>query len=155
MPYCFEGMHRDCCQFLDNPNTHYECGDFYVREHMTILIVEDNAAVRRLLRRTFADTASAIWECSDGTDALAAYAGYRPDIVLMDIHMPHMDGLAATKQIRQSHPSAKIVIVTDYDDDDLRNAASEAGACGYTLKQDLTDLTRLIHTIANEDQTLK
>jgi CheY-like chemotaxis protein len=117
---------------------------------MTVLIVDDNAAIRRLLRRAVLDMASAVWECSDGADALAAYTSYRPDLVLMDIRMPRMDGLAATRQIRELHPSARVVVVTDYDDEDLRNAASEAGACGYALKQNLTDLPGLIQSVSSQ-----
>lgn len=119
---------------------------------MTVLIVEDNAGIRRLLRRALVETASAVWECSDGADALAVYDRHRPDVVLMDIRMPQMDGLTATKQIRRFHPSARIVVVTDYDDEDLRMAASEAGACGYTLKQNLTDLPQIVHSITGLSQ---
>jgi CheY-like chemotaxis protein len=111
---------------------------------MTVLIVEDNAGIRRLLRRTFAGSATEIWECSDGSAALPLYEQHRPDVVLMDMRMPQMDGLTATRQIREAHPSACIVIVTDYDDDDLRLAASEAGASGYALKQNLEDLPRIV-----------
>ena len=114
---------------------------------MTVLIVDDNAGVRRLLRRAILEAASAVWECSDGAEALAAYADRRPDVVLMDIRMPRMDGLAATRQIRRFNPSARVVMVTDYDDEDLRNAASEAGACAYALKQNLTELAGLIRSI--------
>lgn len=118
---------------------------------MTILIVDDNAGVRRLLRRALFDAASAVWECSDGAEALATYTNWRPDVVLMDVRMPGMDGLAATRQIRQVYPSARVVIVTDYDDEDMRIAAREAGACGYALKQNLTDLPELIRSVAGED----
>ena len=92
---------------------------------MKILIVDDNAGMRRLLRRAVAEAASDIWECSDGAQALAAYADWQPDVVLMDIRMPDVDGLAATRQIRQVYPSAKVVMVTDYDDYDLRIAAAK------------------------------
>jgi CheY-like chemotaxis protein len=78
---------------------------------------------------TLAEIATEIWECVDGAGALAAYAIHRPHLVLMDIRMPLMDGLAATKQIRQFHPSARVVMVTDYDDKELRMAAREEGAC--------------------------
>jgi DNA-binding NarL/FixJ family response regulator len=118
---------------------------------MTVLIVDDNAGVRRLLRRAVLDSAIAIWECADGAEALAAYADRQPDIVLMDIRMPRMDGLAATRQIRELHPNARVVMVTDYDDEDLRKAASEAGACGYVAKQNLTEISRLMRAIVGEN----
>jgi len=118
---------------------------------MTVLIVDDNPGVRRLLRRVVLDTASTVEECSDGAEALAVYAALRPDIVLMDIRMSNMDGLAATRQIREFHPEARVVMVTDYDDEDLRKAASEAGACGYALKQNLTELPGLIRSIVEKN----
>jgi DNA-binding response OmpR family regulator len=111
---------------------------------MTVLMVEDNARVRQLLRRAINEIATQIWECEDGADALSFYNNHRPDVVLMDVRMPRMDGLAATRQIRQAHPTARIVIVTDCDDEELRVAAREAGACDYALKQDLTGLASLI-----------
>ncbi len=64
---------------------------------MTVLIVEDNSGVRTLLRRTLQGTASRVWECSDGADALQSYTDYRPDVVLMDIRMPRMDGLVGNQ----------------------------------------------------------
>ena len=114
---------------------------------MTVLIVEDNAGIRRLLRCAVAGIATEAWDCSDGTQALEAYTAHRPDIVLMDIRMPGMDGLVATRQILRSHPCAKIVIVTDYDDDALRKAARDAGACAYALKLNLLELAPLIRSI--------
>ncbi len=115
---------------------------------MTVLIIDDNHSVRRLLRRAILIEASSIWECGDGADAERAYAEHKPDIVLMDVRMPRMDGLAATRMLRRSNPEAKIVIVTDYDDDDVRVAAREAGASGYVLKQNLTELAQLLRSLA-------
>src|SRR6202012_2595334 len=111
---------------------------------MNVLIGEDNAGMRSLLRRALIGTADQIWERSDGADALEAYEVHKPDIVLMDMKMPQMDGLKATRQIRQAYPGARIVIVSDYDDEDLRQAATAAGASGYTLKQDLSELINLL-----------
>src|ERR1700761_8900261 len=112
-------------------------------KHMTFLIVEDNAGIRRVLRRILADTASAIWECADGAEALAAYEEHRPDIVLMDLRMPRVDGLTATRQIRGYDPSARIIMVTDYQDEDMKTAALEAGACEYVLKHEISGLPEL------------
>jgi DNA-binding NarL/FixJ family response regulator len=117
---------------------------------MTVLIVEDNSGVRTLLRRALRETASRVWECSDGADALQSYMAHRPDVVLMDIRMPRMDGLMATRQILQSDPSATVVMVSDYDDEDLRRAASTAGARGYTLKQDLSEMVELLRSLNSE-----
>lgn len=116
---------------------------------MRILIVEDNASVRRLLRQAISPLAAEIRECTSGADALRTYMEYRPDLVLMDIRMPRVDGLVATRDIRKLYPTARVLMVTDYDDDELRKAAREAGACGYALKQDLTNLVLLISTAMN------
>ena len=114
---------------------------------MTILIVEDNATIRRLIRRAISDFADKIFECEDGADALAAYTEHRPDAVLMDVRMPRMDGLAATRQLLRHYPGARILIVTDYNDDELRSAARQAGACGYALKNNLTELDAVLRAV--------
>jgi two-component system response regulator DegU len=111
---------------------------------MTILIVEDNQTIRRLIRRAISDIADAIFECEDGADALTAYKEHRPDVVLMDVRMPRLDGLAATRQLLQHDSEALIVILTDYNDDGLRSAAREAGARAYALKNNLTELDGVI-----------
>ena len=118
---------------------------------MTLLIVEDNAGIRRVLRRILVDTASTIWECADGSEALAAYEEHRPDVVLMDFRMTHVDGLTATRQIRAYDPSARIIIVTDYLDDDMKTAALEAGACDYVLKQDISGLPEIVSSLTTPD----
>jgi CheY-like chemotaxis protein len=121
---------------------------------MTLLIVEDNAGIRRILRRTLVDTASAIWECSNGTDALAAYEEHRPDIVLMDIRMPGIDGLTATRQIRGYDPSARVIVVTDYEDEGMRTAALEAGAREYVLKQEISGLPEIVLSLVAQDERI-
>jgi two-component system response regulator DegU len=111
---------------------------------MKILIVDDNARFRALARALLAAVSEDMDECEDGADALALYERMLPDVVLMDIRMPRMDGLAATRSIVAQHPAAKIVIVSSYDDESLRRAAREAGACGYALKEDLSALMPMI-----------
>jgi CheY-like chemotaxis protein len=112
-----------------------------------ILIVEDNAGVRRLLRRAVERLATEILECENGEDAINAYAEQSPDLVLMDIYMPRMDGLIATRQIREFHPAARVLVVTAYEDEELRAAAREAGACGYVLKDRLTELPQFVRAV--------
>ena len=114
------------------------------------LIVDDNEGIRRLLRRAIREIADPIWEFSDGAEALKSYIDRRPDIVLMDIRMPIVDGLEATRRILQFDPEARVMIVTDYDDDDLREVALEAGACGYWLKEEVADLPQELLSIAGK-----
>ena len=117
------------------------------------MIVDDQApfrlAAKAVLRRM--EGFELVGEAKDGVEAISLAHELRPDLVLMDIHMSNMDGLAATRQIREFHPQARVVVVTDYDDDDLRKAASEAGACGYALKQNLTELPGLIRSIVEKN----
>ena len=118
---------------------------------MKVLIVDDNASVRRLIRSVLPPLASEIYECANGPDAVAIYQAHRPDVVLMDIRMGAMDGIEATKRIKAADPEAKIVIVTDYDDDGLRQAAIRAGACSYTLKDNLLELIGLLEAMKQGD----
>ena len=113
-------------------------------ELMKLLIVEDNDRMRRLIRRTVADLAETIHECSDGAEALAAYNTNRPDCVLMDIKMGKMDGITATRNIRAAYPDARVIIVTDYDDDKLRHTAERAGACHYLVKENLLAIREVL-----------
>ncbi len=111
---------------------------------MRLLIVDDHAAMRRLLGRVVGDLFSAVAECDDGAEALAAYERHRPDWVLMDIEMSRTDGLTATRDIMRAFPDAKVVIVSKHDDEQLRAAARTAGACGYVLKENLIAVRELL-----------
>ena len=111
---------------------------------LKLLIVEDSAPVRRLIKSVVADLAEEIYECANGVEALSEYSRYQPDFVLMDIRMSLMDGIAATRQIRKADPGARIIIVTDYDQIDLREAAKRAGAIGYVVKDNLLDLVSFL-----------
>jgi CheY-like chemotaxis protein len=115
---------------------------------MRVLIVEDNASVRRLIRRIVASVASEIRECEDGAAALAAYLEYRPDFVLMDIEMKELDGITATLRIKAACAAANIIMVTNYDDAELREAARDAGACGYVLKHSLLEIKAMLQALA-------
>jgi CheY-like chemotaxis protein len=111
---------------------------------MKVLIVEDNAGVRRVIKSLVAGLADKVWECANGAGAMALYNRERPDFVLMDIQLEGTDGIAATQQIKAADPMARIIIVTDYDQPDLREAARKAGASGYVVKENLLELVDLL-----------
>ena len=114
---------------------------------MKILIVDDCERMRKMIRTFVADLTSDIVECSDGSEALEAYRKHRPDIVLMDLKMVRMDGLAATSQILESFPHTRIVIVSQWDDAPFRDAARRAGAEAVVSKSDLLPLRSILATI--------
>ncbi|HYF36298.1 MAG TPA: response regulator transcription factor [Prosthecobacter sp.] len=116
---------------------------------MKVLIVEDHPPMRQLIRAVVADLAEAITECGDGAEAVAAYTAEQfsgADRVLMDLEMPGVDGLEATRRLHTAFPDAQVIIVTQHGDAHLRDAATEAGACGYVLKENLLELRRLLQT---------
>ncbi len=114
---------------------------------MKVLIVEDNPQMRQMIRGLVAQFASEVYECGDGAEALAAYTAHRPDWALMDIDLPQLNGLEATRQITSAFPDAQILMVTNYDDARLRAAATAAGARGYVLKDNLLDLRQRLKTL--------
>ena len=111
---------------------------------MKILIVDDNASMRRMIRGIIQPLADEIYECADGGEALEIYARVFPDWVLMDIQMKPVDGITATRQIIEAYPQARVLMVTNYNDDDLRQAAHEAGASRYLVKENLLDILNIL-----------
>jgi CheY-like chemotaxis protein len=115
---------------------------------MKLLIVDDDERIRRLIKSVVADAAAVVCECSDGAQARRSYDEQQPDWVLMDLSMPELDGIAATRQIRAAYPRARVVIVTAHDSAALREEARGAGACGYVLKENLLDLLEILRAPA-------
>ena len=111
---------------------------------MRVIIVEDNAQVRRMVRSFLVDLVAEFVECTDGSEALAAYAKHHPDLVLMDIEMKQMDGFDATKRIKATFPRARVFIVSQWDTPALREAARQSGAEGYVNKASLLPLRDMI-----------
>src|SRR5947207_2960704 len=105
---------------------------------MKLLIVEDNEKMRCLIKCLLSDVTEAIYECTDGSEALNAYSEQRPDWVLMDIKMGKTDGIEATQQITAAFPDARVVIVTDYNIAQLSNFTFTGGS---VLARDLLDPT--------------
>ena len=103
-----------------------------------ILIVDDHELVRRGLRSILVTRPE--WEicgeAADGSDAIEKARELKPDVVLLDITMPHMNGLDAARIIRRDLPRAKVIILSQYEGSDMRARAFEAGAQGYITKSD-------------------
>ncbi len=112
-----------------------------------VLLVEDNPAMRALIRGLVAEVTSRIHECPDGESALEAYASVHPDCVLMDIKMAGMDGIAATRRLRTVDPEATVVIVTGHGGKEYRAAAEAAGASAFLLKENLVELPSLLRAV--------
>ena len=107
---------------------------------MKFLIVDDNEQARVMIKNYLRQGSDEFRECEDGAEALSAYAEFLPDWVLMDWEMKQISGLAATQNIIEFFPDAKILMITNYDEIHLRRAAVEAGASGFVLKDDLLSL---------------
>lgn len=108
---------------------------------ITILIVEDQRIVREGLLALFEDEPgiTIVGEAANGAEAVALYLRLRPDVVMMDLQMPVMDGAEATRQIRAASPEARILVLTTYATDEFIFKALRAGAQGYLLKDASAD----------------
>jgi DNA-binding NarL/FixJ family response regulator len=124
---------------------------------ISVLLVDDEALVRAGLRMILetAEDLTVVGDAEDGRAAIAAVDRYRPDVVLMDIRMPHLDGLAATAAIRARQHPPSVVVLTTFDADDEVFRALEAGAIGFLLKDTPPpDLLRAIRVAASGDAML-
>lgn len=117
-----------------------------------ILIADDHAVVRSGLR-SILETESGmtiVGEAADGHQALALAQELLPDIVLMDIKMGDWDGVTATRRVRNSVPSTRVIVLTNHDEDELVFSSIRAGASGYLLKEvSGTQLANSIRTVAD------
>ncbi|MBF6338779.1 response regulator transcription factor [Nocardia abscessus] len=103
---------------------------------ISVLLVDDQDLVRAGLRMLCgsADDIVVVGEASAGAAAVRLTQDTRPDVVVMDLHMPGMDGIEATRMIASSVPASKVVVLTTFDDDDHLYPALQAGACGFLAK---------------------
>ncbi|WP_326561185.1 response regulator transcription factor [Micromonospora sp. NBC_01796] len=122
-----------------------------------LLIVDDHPVVRNGLRGAFtgSDEFEVVGEAGDGTEALAQVAALRPDVVLMDLRMPRMDGVEAIRELNRTAPTVRVLVLTTFDTDSDVLPAIEAGATGYLLKDAPTDeLLRAVRLAANGEAVL-
>ncbi len=108
------------------------------RSTLHFLIVDDHDSARKMLRQVVSNHPSwvVIGEATNGAEAIARME-QKPDVVLMDVVMPAMDGLEAVQQIKRIRPETIVILTTAYRDQELRTRSLEAGADGFILKDDL------------------
>lgn len=122
-----------------------------------VLIVDDHEIVREGLTTLLSEepTIEVVGQATNGVEALALAKTLQPDVILMDVVMPEMDGIETTRHIRNSHLTAQVIILTSYTNDRHVRDAIEAGAIGYLMKDVLKpDLLRAIHTAKAGKPTL-
>jgi DNA-binding NarL/FixJ family response regulator len=122
-----------------------------------VLIVDDDALVRGGLRMMLAGTEgiTIVGEASDGSEVPAAVAAHTPDVVLMDIRMPKVDGITATELVRARPDAPQVIVLTTFDADDQVVRALRAGAGGFLLKDTPpADILRAIRLVAAGDPIL-
>jgi DNA-binding NarL/FixJ family response regulator len=120
-------------------------------ESIRIVIAEDHAVVREGTRRILEqhNGLQVVGEAADGQEAVDLVDRLRPNVAIIDIAMPHMNGIEATRQIKDRHPTTSVLVLSAYDDDQYVFALLEAGAAGYLLKDvrgsELADAVRAVH----------
>lgn len=122
-----------------------------------VLVADDQAMVRAGFRLLLEGTEDieVVAEAEDGRRAVALAAARRPDIALMDIQMPQLDGLAATREISRRTPEVRVIVLTTFDVDEYVYGALSAGASGFLLKSSPPEtLVRAIRTVAAGDGLL-
>lgn len=117
-----------------------------------VLIADDQALIRESLQIVLSahDDIEVVAAVGDGLEVIEALKNCHPDVILMDIRMPKMDGVLCTKQVKEQYPDIKIIILTTFDDDDFIFSALKYGASGYMLKGVSTDeLHQAIITVSS------
>lgn len=113
-----------------------------------ILTVDDAIYMRTMLRKILEPAGFCVCEAADGEAGVAAYDAEQPDLVLMDITMPGMDGISATRAIVEKHPSAKVIICSALGQQQMVLEAVQAGASEYVIKpfeaQDVVDVVKRV-----------
>ncbi|NJC70046.1 response regulator transcription factor [Planosporangium thailandense] len=104
--------------------------------NIRVVLVDDEAMVRVGLRMvlTAEPDIEVVGEAPDGASAVDVVASTRPDVVLMDIRMPHVDGIEGARRVLAGHPDVRVVVLTTFDEDDYVEAALRAGVSGFLLK---------------------
>lgn len=121
-----------------------------------LMLADDHRMLREGLRRSLSDEGfDVVGEASDGDEAVRLADALRPDVILMDVTMPDVDGVEATRRIHQQHPEIQVVMLTMHADQSVIAEALRAGAAGYLVKDCSTDeIADAVRMAANDESTL-
>lgn len=111
---------------------------------MKLIIADDNAKIRKLIRILVRKSFEQIYECLDGDEVVTCYMENKPDWVFLDIQMEHMDGISAAKLLISQFPTARIVIISNFDNLELRKVSEEIGVKYYLNKDELFRINSII-----------
>jgi len=126
-------------------------------EPIRVVLADDHAVVRKGIREFLegAGEITVVAEAADGDQAVALVAEHRPDVAVLDVQMPGVGGIEATRRIKAEHPEVRVLILTAYDDDPYIFALLQAGASGYLLKTaDSSELVRAVRAIYRGESAL-
>lgn len=113
-----------------------------------ILIVDDSSIMRKMIKQTLQGGGhNVIGEAKNGKDAVLLYQKLKPDLVTMDITMREMDGFAAAREILDMDTQARIIFLSNLDEDKYSDDAKQIGACGYVNKHNAKEIVRLIDSL--------
>jgi len=122
-----------------------------------VVLADDHAVVRKGIREFLEEEGdiAVVAEAADGHQAVALVAEHRPDVAVLDVQMPGVSGIEATRRIKAEHPGVQVLILTAYDDDPYIFALLQAGASGYLLKTaDSSELVRAVRAIYRGESSL-
>jgi CheY-like chemotaxis protein len=113
---------------------------------MKLMIVDDHPGVRAMILRIIELPGDEVCECPSGVDAIRQAGSFAPDLVTMDLRMPGIGGLEATRGVLAARPSALVVVVSAHPEEELRLAAMRAGAFAFVAKENLHELKVYLRT---------
>ncbi len=122
-----------------------------------VVLADDHAVVRKGIREFLDESGDirVVAEAADGSQAVALVAEHQPDVAVLDVQMPGMTGIEATRHIKAEHPTVRVLILTAYDDDPYIFALLQAGASGYILKTaDSSELIRAVRAVYRGESAL-